>query len=73
MTTPSKKQKRFIINTTVKSNANKVNTEARSKSKLATEKANKDCKTRRDIERHMDQRRLKQELADFGIMDEILS
>ena len=73
MATPSKKQKRFIINTTVKPDANKVNTGARSKTKLATEKANKDCKTRRDIEWHIEQRRLKQELADFGIIDENLS
>ena len=75
MTTPTEKQKRFIINTAVtpNSDANTINPKARTKAKPPSEKATKDCKTRRDIEWHMDQRRLKQELADFGITDENLS
>jgi hypothetical protein len=73
MATPTEKQKSFIINTAVAPNANTNNTKARVKPQPPSKVATKQCKTRRDIEWHMDQRRLKQELADFGTTDENLS
>ncbi|WP_394230734.1 PA3496 family putative envelope integrity protein [Shewanella colwelliana] len=73
MTKPSEKQKRFIINTATAPNANTINAKARAKPKPPSPEAAKGHQIRRDIEWHMDQRRLKQELADFGITDENLS
>ena len=73
MTTPTEKQKRFATNAAVAPNINTVNTRARTKPKPPSQKAIKDCQIRRDIEWHIDQLRLKRELADFGITDENLS
>jgi hypothetical protein len=71
MTKPTEKQKSFNINATITPNTN--NPKARVKPQPPSKVASKQCKTRRDIEWHMDQRRLKQELADFGTTDENLS
>ena len=75
MSKPSEKQKRFIINTATaaNNNANTINPKARAKPKPPTERAVKNCKIRRGIEWHMEQRRLKKELADFGVTNENLS
>ena len=75
MSTSTEKQKHFIGNTATvpNHNANTINLKERAKPRPPTEKATKDCKTRRDIEWHMEQRRLKQELADFGITSGDLS
>ncbi len=73
MTTPTEKQKRFATNAAVTPNANTINPKARAKPKPPSQKAIKDCQIRRDIEWHMEQRRLKKEFADLEITDENLS
>jgi hypothetical protein len=75
MTTPAETQNRFNTNPTGLPNADTiaVNTIARAKTKLSTAKDAKMREARRSIEWHMEQRQLKQELADFGFSDETLS
>ena len=75
MTIPAKTQNCFNTNPTSLPNVdtNTVNTNARAKTKSPTAKDAKTREARRSIEWHMEQRQLKQELADFGFSDETLS